>query len=97
MSSSVFNLSLSDKDKIVTINGWVEKIRDHGGVIFIDLRKDLEIVQVVIEPDEKEIFNIAEQLGMNLSSKLLGRLKQGLMELRIKKWQQVKLRFMQIN
>ena len=60
MSSSVFNLSLSDKDKIVTINGWVEKIRDHGGVIFIDLRKDLEIVQVVIEPDEKEIFNIAE-------------------------------------
>ncbi len=50
MSSSVFNLSLSDKDKIVTINGWVEKIRDHGGVIFIDLRKDLEIVQVVIEP-----------------------------------------------
>ena len=64
MSSSVFNLSLSDKDKIVTINGWVEKIRDHGGVIFIDLRKDLEIVQVVIEPDEKEIFNIAETINI---------------------------------
>ena len=97
MSSSVFNLSLSDKDKIVTINGWVEKIRDHGGVIFIDLRKDLEIVQVVIEPDEKEIFNIAETIRNEFVIEITGKVKAGLMELRIKKWQQVKLRFMQIN
>ena len=41
MSSSVFNLSLSDKDKIVTMNGWGEKITGHVGVIFIDLRKVL--------------------------------------------------------
>ena len=75
MSSSVFNLSLSDKDKIVTINGWVEKIRDHGGVIFIDLRKDLEIVQVVIEPDEKEIFNIAETIRNEFVIEITGKVK----------------------
>ena len=73
--SSVFNLSLSDKDKIVTINGWVEKIRDHGGVIFIDLRKDLEIVQVVIEPDEKEIFNIAETIRNEFVIEITGKVK----------------------
>ena len=75
MSSSVFNLSLSDKDKIVTINGWVEKIRDHGGVIFIDLRKNLEIVQVVIEPDEKEIFNIAETIRNEFVIEITGKIK----------------------
>ena len=75
MSSSVFNLSLSDKDKIVTINGWVEKIRDKGGVIFIDLRKDIEIVQVVIEPDEKEIFNIAETIRNEFVIEITGKVK----------------------
>ena len=62
MSSKIFNLSISDEGKTATVSGWVEKIRDHGGVIFIDLRKDLELVQVVIEPSEKEIFAVAENI-----------------------------------
>ena len=62
MSSKIFNLSISDEGKTATVNGWVEKVRDHGGVIFIDLRKDLDLVQVVIEPSEKEIFTVAENI-----------------------------------
>ena len=62
MSSKIFNLSISDEGKTATVSGWVEKVRDHGGVIFIDLRKDLELVQVVIEPSEKEIFTVAENI-----------------------------------
>ena len=62
MSSKIFNLSISDEGKTATVSGWVEKVRDHGGVIFIDLRKDLDLVQVVIEPTEKEIFTVAENI-----------------------------------
>ena len=62
MSSKIFNLSITDEGKTATVSGWVEKVRDHGGVIFIDLRKDLELVQVVIEPSEKEIFAVAENI-----------------------------------
>ena len=58
MSSKIFNLSISDEGKTATVSGWVEKVRDHGGVIFIDLRKDLDLVQVVIEPSEKEILSL---------------------------------------
>ena len=62
MSSKIFNLSISDEGKTAPVSGWVEKVRDHGGVIFIDLRKDLDLVQVVIEPSEKEIFTVAENI-----------------------------------
>ena len=62
MSSKIFNLSISDEGKTATVSGWVEKVRDHGGVIFIDLRKDLDLVQVVVEPSEKEIFTVAENI-----------------------------------
>ena len=62
MNSKIFNLSNLDEGKTVTVYGWVEKVRDHGGVIFLDLRKDLEIIQVVIEPSEKEIFSVAENI-----------------------------------
>lgn len=62
MTSKIHNLSISDEGKTVTVNGWVEKIRDHGGVIFIDLRNDLEILQAVIEPEERKIFEIAEKI-----------------------------------
>ena len=40
------------------ISGWVEKVRDHGGVIFFDLRDSSGLIQVVVEPENKELFQL---------------------------------------
>ncbi|MCF6346526.1 MAG: aspartate--tRNA ligase [Thiomicrorhabdus sp.] len=49
-------------NQIVTVAGWVHRRRDHGGVIFIDLRDREGLVQVVVNPDTAEIFAKAERL-----------------------------------
>lgn len=49
-------------DEEVTICGWVHKRRDHGGVIFIDLRDISGICQVVVNPDQSLIFKLAESV-----------------------------------
>ena len=46
----------------VTLCGWAHRRRDHGGVIFIDLRDREGIAQIVIDPDTKETFAIAESI-----------------------------------
>ncbi|MBX2836913.1 MAG: aspartate--tRNA ligase [Gammaproteobacteria bacterium] len=46
----------------VTFCGWVHRRRDHGGVIFVDLRDHTGLVQVVFDPDDPEMFALAEQL-----------------------------------
>ncbi len=48
--------------KDVTVCGWVHSRRDHGGVIFIDLRDRTGILQIVFQPENKEIFAVAEKL-----------------------------------
>lgn len=48
--------------KTVTMKGWVNSRRDHGGLIFIDLRDHTGITQLVIQPDQAEAFASAEQL-----------------------------------
>jgi len=47
-------------DQTLTVNGWVQNRRDHGGVIFIDLRDKSGILQVVIDPDTPEAFALAD-------------------------------------
>jgi aspartyl-tRNA synthetase len=47
-------------DQVVTVAGWAQRRRDHGGVIFIDLRDASGLLQVVVDPDAKEAFQLAD-------------------------------------
>jgi len=47
-------------DQTVTLCGWVHRRRDHGGVIFLDMRDRDGLVQVVIDPDTPEAFSTAD-------------------------------------
>lgn len=46
----------------ITVSGWVQSRRDHGGLIFVDLRDHTGLVQLVINPEQAEAFAFAEQL-----------------------------------
>ena len=48
--------------KSITVAGWVHSRRDHGGLIFIDLRDHTGLVQLVINPEQAEAFRLAESL-----------------------------------
>ena len=60
-------------DQTVTLMGWVNTRRDHGGVIFIDLRDREGIVQVVCNPDCKEVFAAAEKIRGEYVIKVTGK------------------------
>ncbi len=59
----------------VTLCGWVHRRRDHGGVIFIDLRDREGLVQVVCDPDRPEIFKIAEKIRNEFVLKVTGKVR----------------------
>ena len=59
-AASEINKSLIGKT--VTLAGWVHRRRDHGGLIFIDLRDRNELVQIVCNPDNKNTFDAAQKL-----------------------------------
>ncbi len=51
-----------DIDKTIKVYGWVAKRRDHGGIIFIDLRDHTGILQLVLNPDDENLFRMAESI-----------------------------------
>lgn len=55
-------LRLSDAGKDVMLIGWVESLRDHGGVQFLDLRDREGITQIVFHPEKKELFEQVQKL-----------------------------------
>ena len=62
-------------DTDITVCGWVHRRRDHGGVIFIDLRDRSGLVQVVFDPDEPDIFAVAEDLRSEYVIQVTGRVR----------------------
>jgi len=59
----------------VTLTGWVHRRRDHGGVIFVDLRDREGLVQVVCDPDRAETFATAETLRNEFCISVTGRVR----------------------
>jgi aspartyl-tRNA synthetase len=63
-------------DQIVTLCGWAHRRRDHGGVIFIDLRDREGLAQVVCDPDRPEMFGIAESVRNEFVLKVTGKVRR---------------------
>jgi aspartyl-tRNA synthetase len=59
----------------VVLCGWVHRRRDHGGVVFVDLRDRAGLVQVVFDPDTPEVFKAAEQVRSEYVLKVAGRVR----------------------
>jgi aspartyl-tRNA synthetase len=59
----------------VTLMGWAHRRRDHGGVIFIELRDREGLVQVVCDPDRAETFKIAEDVRNEFCLKVIGKVR----------------------
>ena len=62
----------------LVVNGWVNTRRDHGGVIFIDLRDHTGILQVVFNPDNKKVFEQAQNLRTEYVLEIKGSIKKRL-------------------
>ena len=62
-------------DQTVTLCGWVDRRRDHGGVIFLDVRDRAGIVQVVFDPDTEEAFALADRVRSEYVLKITGRVR----------------------
>ncbi|MDH3858705.1 MAG: aspartate--tRNA ligase, partial [Gammaproteobacteria bacterium] len=62
-------------DQVISVCGWVNRRRDHGGVIFVDLRDKKGILQVVFDPDDAAMFTQAETLRNEFVLRVEGKLR----------------------
>lgn len=63
-------------DQEVTLCGWVHRRRDHGGVIFVDLRDREGLIQIVFDPDTPAIFALAEEIRNEFVLQIRGRVRR---------------------
>ena len=69
------DVSTANIDREVTLCGWVDRRRDHGGVIFIDLRDRSGLIQVVADPDSGEHFTTADKVRGEYVLSVTGRVR----------------------
>ena len=69
-------LSKKHINKNVTVCGWVHRRRDHGGVIFLDVRDKTGIVQIVVNPENKKSFSLAEKIRSEFVLKISGKVNE---------------------
>ncbi len=62
--------------KSITVEGWVNSRRDHGGLIFIDLRDHTDIIQLVVTPDTADAFKLAETVRDEFVLKATGKIRE---------------------
>lgn len=70
------HITEAELDSEITVCGWVHNRRDHGGVIFIDLRDRAGIVQIVIDPDTPDSFATAERVRGEFVLRAKGRVRR---------------------
>ena len=63
-------------EQTVSLCGWAHRRRDHGGVIFIDLRDREGLVQIVFDPDRPDSFKIAENVRNEYVLRVTGRVRR---------------------
>jgi aspartyl-tRNA synthetase len=69
-------VALDRLDQTVTLFGWVQRRRDHGGVIFIDLRDREGLAQIVCDPDRAETFATAEKIRNEFCVRVTGKVRR---------------------
>ncbi|MDD4928175.1 MAG: aspartate--tRNA ligase [Gallionella sp.] len=69
-------LNIDQLDQTVSICGWAHRRRDHGGVIFIDLRDREGLAQVVCNPDQLDMFKIAESVRNEFVLRITGQVRR---------------------
>ncbi|WP_223669687.1 aspartate--tRNA ligase [Kangiella shandongensis] len=68
-------LTKNEENQTVTLSGWVHRRRDLGGLIFLQLRDRTGVIQVVVDPDFKELFSLAEQLRSEFVVQVKGQVR----------------------
>ncbi len=69
-------VNASHVDQVVTLCGWNHRRRDHGGVIFIDLRDRDGLAQIVCDPDRPEMFKVAEDVRNEFVLRVTGKVRR---------------------
>ena len=69
------DLDASHVGDVVDVVGWVHRRRDHGGVIFLDIRDRTGVVQVVFDPDTEESFATADRVRNEFVLHMQGRVR----------------------
>ena len=74
--TQIKNISAQEIDSTFIISGWVERVRDHGGVIFFDIRDASGLMQVVVEPEDQALFERSESIRMSFVLEITGSLRK---------------------